>query len=39
MKKSKSTSIEVQGTTIAIISQKDTDYISLTDMLNTSFPD
>src|SRR5665811_577856 len=33
MKKSKSTTIEVQGTAIAIISQQDTDYISLTDML------
>jgi hypothetical protein len=33
MKKSKSTKIEVQGTAIAVISQNDTDYISLTDML------
>jgi KilA-N domain len=33
MKKSKSTKIEVQGTAIGIISQNDTDYISLTDML------
>jgi len=33
MKKSKSTTIEVQGTAIAVISHKDTDYISLTDML------
>lgn len=33
MKKSKNTTIEVQGTAIAIISQQDTDYISLTDML------
>ncbi len=33
MKKSKTTTIEVQGTAIAVISEKDTDYISLTDML------
>src|SRR5271154_4129654 len=33
MKKSKSTTIEVQGTAIAVISQNETDYISLTDML------
>ena len=33
MKKSKNTKIEVQGTAIGIISQNDTDYISLTDML------
>jgi len=33
MKKSKNTSIEVQGTATAVISQKDTDYISFTDML------
>jgi hypothetical protein len=33
MKKGKGTSIEVQGTSVSIISEKDTDYISLTDML------
>ena len=33
MKKSKNAKIEVQGTSIGIISQNDTDYISLTDML------
>ena len=33
MKKSKSTNIEVHGTTVAILSGKDGDYISLTDML------
>ena len=33
MKKAKSTTIEVQGTAIAILSGNDGDYISLTDML------
>ena len=33
MKKGKNIKIEVQGTAISIISEKDTDYISLTDML------
>lgn len=33
MKKSTSTNIEVHGTTVAILSGKDGDYISLTDML------
>ena len=33
MKKAKSSTIEVQGTAIAILSGKDGDYISLTDML------
>jgi hypothetical protein len=33
MKKSKSNMIQVRGTSITIISEKDTDYISLTDML------
>ena len=33
MKKTKSSTIEVQGTAIAILSGKDGDYISLTDML------
>ena len=33
MKKSKSTNIEVHGTTVAILSGTDGDYISLTDML------
>jgi phage terminase large subunit-like protein len=33
MSKNKKSTIEVQGTAIAIISQNDTDYISLTDML------
>lgn len=33
MKKSKSTNIEVHGTTVAILSGKDGDYIPLTDML------
>ena len=33
MSKTKKSTIEVQGTAIAIISQNDTDYISLTDML------
>jgi hypothetical protein len=33
MKKGKNTSIEVQGTAVAILSGKDGDYISLTDML------
>ena len=33
MKKAKSSTIEVQGTVIAIVSGKDGDYISLTDML------
>ena len=33
MKKAKSSTIEVQGTAIAIVSGKDGDYISLTDML------
>lgn len=33
MKKAKSTTIEVQGTAIAIVSGNDGDYISLTDML------
>jgi hypothetical protein len=33
MKKGKGTSIEVQGTAVAILSGKDGDYISLTDML------
>jgi phage terminase large subunit-like protein len=33
MKKGKGTSIKVQGTSVSIISEKDTDYISLTDML------
>ena len=32
MKKSKSTSIEVQGTAIAILSRKDEDYICITDI-------
>lgn len=35
MKKAKSTTIEVQGTAIAILSGNDGDYISLTDMLRT----
>jgi len=33
MKKIKSSTIEIQGTTIAIVSGNDGDYISLTDML------
>lgn len=33
MKKTNSTSIEVQGTAVSILSGKDGDYISLTDML------
>ena len=33
MKKPKSTSIEVHGTAVSILSGKDGDYISLTDML------
>ena len=33
MKKAKSSKIEVQGTAIAVLSGKDGDYISLTDML------
>jgi KilA-N domain len=33
MSKNKKSTIEVQGTAIAVISQNDTDYISLTDML------
>src|ERR1700681_2167869 len=33
MKKSKSTSIDVQGTSIAILSKEHGDYISLTDMV------
>ena len=33
MKKTKSISIEVQGTTVSILSGKDGDYISLTDMI------
>jgi hypothetical protein len=33
LKKGKGTSIEVQGTSVSIISEKDTDYISLTHML------
>jgi KilA-N domain len=36
MKKGKGTSIEVQGTSVSIISEKDTDYISLTDMLKAN---
>ena len=33
MKKSKNISIEVQGTPVSVLSGKDGDYISLTDML------
>ena len=32
MKKAKSTSIEVRGTAISIVSQEDADYICLTDI-------
>ncbi len=33
MTKQKKLTIDVQGTTITVLSQKDEDYISLTDML------
>jgi hypothetical protein len=39
MKKSKSTSIEVQGTAIAILSRKEEDYICITDIARYKNPD
>ena len=39
MKKSKSTSIEVQGTAISVVSQEDADYICLTDIARYRNPE